>query len=89
MKTKVLKFGLPLAVFMLAIVFAFATNSTTKAEDASLASVPGYIFQNGKCERVTTCSTEEGPLCMYGTTIAHNKINETQCGLQQLYQWSN
>lgn len=89
MKTKVLKLGLPLAVFMLAIVFAFASNSTTKTEDTSLALVPGYIFQNGKCEQVTTCSDKEGPLCMVGSTVARNKINETQCGLQQLYHWSN
>lgn len=89
MKTKVLKFGLPLAVFMLAIVFAFASNSTTKAEDTSLALIPGYIFQNGKCEQVATCSDKEGPLCMVGSTVARNKISETQCGLQQLYHWSN
>ncbi|MBB4120007.1 hypothetical protein GGR32_002319 [Mesonia hippocampi] len=89
MKTKFLKLGLPLAVFMLAIVFAFASNSTSKAQDTSLALVPGYIFQDGKCQQVATCSTVPGPLCMVGTKIARNKINETQCGLEQLYHWSN
>lgn len=88
MKTKVLKLGLPLAVFMLAIVFAFASNSTTKAEDTSLALEPGYIFQNGKCEQVTTCNQISGNLCMYGGTIVRAKINETQCGVQ-LYHWDD
>ena len=89
MKTKFLKIGLPIMVFMMAIAFAFASTSTTKAEDTSLALIPGYIFQNGKCEQVTVCSDVTGPLCMVGTIVARNRINDTQCGLVQLYHWGN
>ena len=75
-------------VFMMAIAFAFASTSTTKTEDTSTALVPGYIFQNGKCEQVTTCSDVVGPLCMFGGIQARNKISDTQCGLQNLYHWN-
>ncbi|MDC8000108.1 DUF6520 family protein [Aequorivita todarodis] len=85
MKTKILKFGMPLMAFLLAIVFAFATNSKPASEDVAL--VDGYIFQNGKCEFVTKCSTIPGPSCMVGATL-RTKINETQCG-SELYHWSN
>lgn len=88
MKTKFLKLGLPLAVFMLAIVFAFASNSTTKAQDTSLALVPGYIFQDGKCQQVATCSTVPGPRCIVEGMTLRTKINETQCG-SELYHWNN
>lgn len=86
MKTKFSKIGLPIMVFMMAIAFAFASVSTTKVEDVPSTTVPGYIFQNGKCEQVTTCSTTGGPLCTFGGIQARNRISETQCGLQNLYQ---
>lgn len=72
--------------FLLAIVFAFASNSKTPSEDDALLS--GYIFKNGKCENVTVCSDIPGPLCMSNGVVARTKINETQCG-SQLYHWSN
>ena len=66
-------------------MFAFASNSNPESDN--LALVDGYIFQNGKCEFVTKCSTVPGPPCMIGTNV-RAKINETQCGLE-LYHWSN
>ena len=86
MKTKLLKFGMPLMAFLLAIVFAFATNSKPVPEDIAL--VNGYIMQNGKCTLVRTCSTNPGPKCFVGGTILRTKINETQCGAE-LFHWTN
>ncbi len=86
MKTKVLKLGMPLLAFMLAIVFAFASTPETAVGESSL--VPGYIQQSGKCVEVTVCSTKEGPLCMYNGLVARTKINNDQCG-SFLYHWAN
>lgn len=86
MKTKVLKFGMPVMAFLLAIVFAFATTPETVVEESTL--VPGYILQNGKCIPVTTCSTTPGPVCMYSGVIARTKVNNNECG-SFLYHWSN
>jgi phage/plasmid-associated DNA primase len=86
MRTKLLKFGMPLMAFLLAIVFAFATNPKTVQED--LALVNGYIMQNGKCTFVRTCSNVIGPKCTVGGSTLRTKINETQCG-SELYHWNN
>lgn len=86
MKTKLLKLGMPLMAFMLAIVFAFATNSKPVSEDMAL--VDGYIFQNGKCEFVRQCSNIPGPRCVVEGMTLRTKINETQCG-SELYHWNN
>lgn len=89
MKTKFLKIGLPIMVFMMAIAFAFASSPITKAdEDTSLALVPGYIMQSGRCVEVTTCSDKPGPLCVHNGLVASTKINETQCGFN-LFHWAN
>ena len=82
MRTKFLKIGMPIMVFMMAIVFAFASTSTTKAEDAALVLVPGYILQNGICQQVTICETDPGPVCLFNGVVARTRINETQCGSQ-------
>lgn len=82
MRTKFLKIGLPVMVFMLAIVFAFASNSTTKAEDTSLALVPGYIMIGTKCEYVTMCEDAGSQPCLYNNVVVRKRINETQCGTQ-------
>lgn len=86
MKTKILKFGMPLMAFLLAIVFAFASNSKSAADD--LAAINGYILQNGICEEVTTCNNLGGVPCMFNGVVVRAKINQTHCGLQ-LYNWSN
>ncbi|MGC1631481.1 MAG: DUF6520 family protein [Gelidibacter sp.] len=88
MKTKIFKSLMPMMVFMLAIVFAFASTSSSEVKDLTQAPIPGYIYQNNKCVQVTTCSLDFGPLCMVGETPARNKISDTQCGLQNLYQRS-
>lgn len=46
MKTKILKFGMPLMAFLLAVVFAFATDNSSLKDDTL---VQGYIFQNNNC----------------------------------------
>lgn len=88
MKTKVLKFGLPLAVFMLAIVFAFATqNSTSLEEDALIA---GFRFDTALNQCVSVekdCTEDLGIPC---TTILGEQIykedHDTFCDVQ-LYEW--
>ena len=80
MRTKFLKIGLPIMVFMMAIAFAFASNSSTKVEDETLALVPGYILQNGFCQQVTICETDPGPACLYNGVLVRSRINETMCG---------
>lgn len=46
MKTKILKFSMPVMVFLLAIAFAFANENNVPEEDAP---VQGYIFWNNDC----------------------------------------
>ncbi|PKO99283.1 MAG: hypothetical protein CVU03_02450 [Bacteroidetes bacterium HGW-Bacteroidetes-2] len=86
MKTKVLKFGMPLMAFLLAIVFAFATSPEAVVEES--ASFTGYILQNGKCVEVRTCNNAGGPLCMYNGAPVRTKISDTQCG-SFLTHWVN
>ena len=73
--------------FGFAIAGAFASVPTANAGEGSFALVDGYIFQNAKCEKVTTCSDIPGPPCMYNGQVAKTRINETQCGLS-LYHWN-
>lgn len=86
MKTKILKFGMPLMAFLLAIVFAFASNSKPESENMGL--VDGYILQNKKCVKVRTCNNLGGAPCMFSGIVVRAKINETDCG-SQLYHWNN
>lgn len=86
MRTKILKFGMPLMAFLLAMVFAFATNSKPIPEDMAL--VDGYIMQNGQCKAVRQCSLNDGPKCIVGGVTLRTKINETQCG-SELFHWNN
>ena len=87
MKTKLLKLGMPVMAFLLAVVFAFAFTPSPELETA-LSPVNGYIFQNGKCEIVKRCSTQPGPLCMHNGQVLRTQINQTQCG-SQLFEWVN
>lgn len=86
MKTKLLKFGMPLMAFLLAIVFAFATSPEADVEESAL--VPGYILQNGQCIQVRTCNDLGGPICMYNGVAVRAKISDTQCG-SFLTHWVN
>jgi type 1 fimbria pilin len=71
MKTKILKFGMPLMAFLLAIVFAFASN---EKPDTSTALVDGYILSNG-------CSLELD----HGCTVNGN--NTCKVDGKTVFQW--
>jgi hypothetical protein len=63
MKSNFLKIGMPIMAFMLAIVFAFASEKT-KVKNESL--VTGYIFKDGMCQSVPQdCNNIQGDLCEY------------------------
>ena len=67
MRTKILKFGMPLMAFLLAIVFAFATNEKpTTSNDL----VVGYItsVQHG-------CQDNGNKLC----TVGPNTVFKSDC----------
>lgn len=80
MKTSFLKIGMPIMVFMLAIVFAFATEKTT-AKNESL-TIPGYIEKDDTCELAErTCSDTPGPVCEEGGLTVHRTNNGTFCSV--------
>lgn len=60
MKTKFLKFGLPIAVFALAIFGAFASQKT---ESKNLALEVGWVDAPSPCQVQVTCSNDLGPVC--------------------------
>lgn len=57
MRTKILKFGMPLMAFLLAIVFAFATENNVPKDDAL---VQGYIFLNNDCITTQSVCNNQG-----------------------------
>lgn len=69
MKTSFLKLFIPVLLFSVAIVGAFATNSSH--ETASSAShVQGFVKLNPLgtvCDTPEMCSTEFGPICTVGS----------------------
>lgn len=87
MKTKFLKIGMPIMVFLLAIVFAFATEKTT-AENESLL-ISGYIYKDGKCENATRdCSNDGAFHCTEGgLQVYMNQLSDTVCSVE-LFHWS-
>lgn len=85
MKTNFLKIGMPIMVFMLAIVFAFATEKTT-AKNESLA-VQGYIEKDDTCQLSILCDNTGGPVCQtLDGFIVHRINNGTFCS-EQMTQW--
>lgn len=70
MKTKILKFGMPLMAFLLAIVFAFATEkSVTVDEDVLIA---GYIGTPLSCTPAPkNCATTGSNVCKYNGQSVH------------------
>ena len=65
MKTKILKFGMPLMAFLLAIVFAFASNGKPESESTLVA---GYILSNEHCVQTpNSCTVMDGNICKLGT----------------------
>lgn len=85
MKTLVLKRVLPLMVFMMAIVFAFATENNTNKNDTL---IPGYIFKNGLCQTAIRDCNNIGsiPCKENGFQVYMSKLSETVCA-QPLYHW--
>ncbi|NGX82687.1 DUF6520 family protein [Aequorivita sp. KMM 9714] len=83
MRTKILKFGMPVMVFLLTIVFAFANVNNTPVEDNAL--ITGYILSTAGCTPVSTdCVIESGgPVCKYGEKTVHRNPNCTDF----LYEW--
>lgn len=78
MKTKFFKTGMPLMVFMLAVMFAFATQSVT-SENESLV-IPGYIFENGQCIPATECNDEGVIPCEQGEfQVYKTNLGGTSC----------
>lgn len=74
MKTKLLKLAMPLMAFMLAIVFAFATEKPA-IESESLV-ISGYIFKDGVCQEATRdCNNMPGPLCEENGFTVHLQPN--------------
>lgn len=82
MKTKIFKIGMPFMVFLVAIGSAIASSPKVNATNKSSTLVAGYILQDGKCEKVTTCSDIPTVPCLYNGQIARMQINETTCGEQ-------
>lgn len=84
MKTKILKFGMPLMAFLLAIVFAFATEKGNPVEDDTL--IPGYI--KGTCvqQNVNCTPTTGGPVCRYGGKDVF-QFNDVSGCHKLLYEW--
>lgn len=77
MKTKFLKFGMPVMAFLLAIVFAFATNEPPQTENSL---VTGYIFQKGNCNITPhECGNIDGPICTIGTKTVYEIKSGTLC----------
>jgi hypothetical protein len=61
MKTTFLKIGMPIMVFMLAIVFAFATEKAPSNNESLL--VQGYIEKDDTCQLSRECDNTGGPVC--------------------------
>ena len=76
MKTFFLKTSMPIMVFILAIVFAFASD---KKEDNKEQTIPGFIFKDGQCiSAKRTCSNTAGPACLEDGLIVH-RLESTFC----------
>ncbi|SRX52218.1 DUF6520 family protein [Aequorivita sp. CIP111184] len=83
MRTKILKFGMPMMAFLLAIVFAFANVNNTPVENNAL--ITGYVLSNAGCTPVpTNCViVSGGPVCKYDGKTVHRNPNCTNF----LYEW--
>lgn len=83
MRTKILKFGMPMMAFLLAIVFAFAAEKSELVEQDTL--ITGYI--QGTCEPVSVnCSQVGSQICQY----AGKNVNRIKSGNNChtfLYEW--
>ncbi|MBA5630327.1 DUF6520 family protein [Moheibacter lacus] len=78
MKTKIFKTGLPIMAFLMAIAFAFATETNVKGE-APL--ITGYVIQNGVCTSAPKdCVVDARYDCKYmGLQVYNLEDGETTC----------
>ncbi|RNL90324.1 hypothetical protein ED312_06540 [Sinomicrobium pectinilyticum] len=87
MKTKVLKFGLPLAVFMMAIVFAFATQNNTSLEED--AFITGFVYSPDLSDCIPAprdCAPTGSFECMHDGKQVYRFKNGTACSIK-LFEW--
>ena len=85
MRTKILKFGMPLMAFLLAIVFAFAAEKSTPVEGTAL--ITGYISNPGGCQPVlTNCALDGTKICTYSEKSVHKN---SDCGPVFLWERMN
>jgi hypothetical protein len=88
MKTKFLKIGMPIAIFALAIMGAYASQKT---ESESFVPQVGWIDSPSPCSIAVECSTDFGPVC----TMLHDgqikqafgkeNLNDATCS-KELYR---
>jgi len=81
MKTLVLKRVLPLMVFMLAIVFAFASDN--KSSNRGDAPITGFIMQSGLCVTAPKdCDQINLYPCKYlGKRVHERRNSATVCSI--------
>ncbi len=85
MRTKIFKIGMPIMAFMMAIVFAFASEKPTTKD--KFLPVPGYIFKDGVCQTSRSCDNTGGPACQEdGLTVHLVNNNGTFCSIP-MTQW--
>lgn len=84
MKTTLLKLGMPLMAFLMAIVFAFATENKTSDHDAAL--ITGYILQNDACVPVPKdCNNIDIIPCEYLGSPVY-AMGETTCNVRLFHK---
>lgn len=76
MKTLKSKFLLPLAVFMVAVVAAFASQAPVEED---LAPVQGYIHSTIPCEISVQCSPTGATVCKYNNKQVFGMNAASQC----------
>jgi len=87
MKTKFLKFGMPLMAFLLAIVFAFATHDNATYSESSF--VTGYVYNHDNSDCIPAqkdCALTGTIACTYDSKPVFRIKNGTQCQIQ-LFEW--
>lgn len=67
------KFSMPIAVVVLAITGAFASQSS---QTSSLVPQTGWIDTPAPCQIPVSCRTEVGPVC----TMLHQGVNKQAFG---------
>ncbi|MBJ7880155.1 DUF6520 family protein [Gelidibacter salicanalis] len=79
MKTRILKSGMPVMAFLMAIAFAFASESTVFEDGNSLRT--GYIFQDNVCVPAPKdCNQVSLIPCVYnGNQVYAEQENSTSC----------